>query len=1141
MAGSAVIGALRVNLGIDTAAFTKGLDSARKSLASAGKSMQSVGAKMSIGITAPVVAFGASIVKTAGDFEAAMNNVGAVTSASGDQMKALADQAKLLGRTTQFSASQAADAMGFLGMAGFSAEQIMAALPGTLQLAAAAQMDLASSADIVSNVMSGYALEAKDLGRINDVLVKTFTRTNTDLRQLGEAMKYAGPVASSAGISFEEAAAALGLMGNAGIQASMAGTSLKGAISRVLTPTKTVSKAMAKAGLNFTDAQGRLIGLDEIIRQLEPHADDAGLFMQLFGQRAGPAMAALVSQGSDALVGLTDELENSGGTAERIANAQMKGFNGAMKSLVSAFEGLKLAIADSGLLDWATQAVQALTGFIQTLGETNPEILKWGTIVAGLAAILGPVVVAIGAVALALSAISLPVAAGIAAVVALGGVFIAFGDDIVAALSGAWDWLKRTFGPPLSLLMDAAKGVVQSFGDLFTAIFGEGTGNTLAAVGDSFANFFSVITDFASGLIVDTLVASIEALAAGLRGVRDIVEIVSQLISGDFAGALDTMSGTVSAVKDALYNAFVEMGDVAWAAVTQIAADIANAFNGLPAQMRAIGTNIIQGLINGINDLTGKGGLLENTVFGVARRIKDGLVDYFDINSPSRVMHEVGADIMLGLNNGIRDGEGGVLATIGRVAKSISEAFKSMASGDGIGDALTSAADAAAGALGNAWERVKGSLKSSLGSMFGDAAGSVQSLDGVDATGSDGGAKLKGTATALRDLLAEATEVTSAGVLQAVTAAVAGLGTVVAGLGTALQTVTTLVRGEFQDALLEVTTAATAVKDGLVNAFAQMVEPVRAAVGHIAASVMQAFAELPARMVEVGRQIVQGLIDGVRSMAASAVETVRSVGSSMYNAVTGYFDIRSPSQLMHDVGVNVMAGLQTGLQAGQAGVVGAARQTAAQVQQAIAMVQGAGDPWAGLKTSTDAATGSLQSMENVGQSLGSTIGGAFKSLIDGSKSVKEVLADLLGKLADMFFNQGFQAIVGAFGGTGTNGSGGFLSGLLGGLANAFKGIAGFAGGGVMEFGGGNNSMDSHLAAFRVSAGEKVKVTRGDEEARAGAGSVGVTVNVEGANGDQHVINLVKQGVQVGMQQLSKQLEGPALLERIDSAQLRFQT
>lgn len=329
------------------------------------------GAAPFVGIYAGARAF-RSVVSAAADFEQSMNRVGVLTGATDTQFKALEAQAKELGRTTQFSASQAADAMGFLGMAGFDTEQIFGAMPGTLQLAAAAQMDLARAADITSNVMSGYGMEVEQLGHVNDVLVKSFTSANTDLAQLGEAMKYAGPVAKSAGVQFEETAAALSLMGNAGIQGSMAGTSLRGAISRVLTPTKQMRSAMQQAGLQFTNAEGRLLPLADIIEQLEPHAEDAGLFMELFGQRAGPAMAALVSQGSDELRRLDRDLQGSAGTAGRVADAQMQGFEGAMRRMRSATEGVAIAIGErlnpslQSMVDRFSDGASNLTGFIES-------------------------------------------------------------------------------------------------------------------------------------------------------------------------------------------------------------------------------------------------------------------------------------------------------------------------------------------------------------------------------------------------------------------------------------------------------------------------------------------------------------------------------------------------------------------------------------------------------------------------------------------------------------------------------------------------------------------------------------------------------------------------------------------------------
>ena len=389
------LGSAVLELRTDLKTLRGDLKASKAEVAEAVKHIQAnlrdVGKKLSLGLTAPLAAFGGLTVKTAADFETAMNQVAAVSGATADQFQGLEAQAKELGRTTQFSASQAGEAMGFLAQAGFDANDILGAMPGTLQLASAAQLDLGTAADTVSNILSGYGLEVSELGRVNDVLVKTFTSANTNLQQLGEAMKYAGPVASAAGVGFEEAAAALGLMGNAGIQASMAGTSLRGAISRILTPTKQMEEAMDAAGLSFTDSEGRLKPLDEIVRQLEPHAEDAGLMMQLFGQRAGPAMSALVSQGADALTNLQFELENSAGTAKEIADVQMQGLNGALNALKSAFEGLQIAIAQSGLLEFATKFVHVITGVISAMAEAHPAILGVGTVLAGLAAAAGPV------------------------------------------------------------------------------------------------------------------------------------------------------------------------------------------------------------------------------------------------------------------------------------------------------------------------------------------------------------------------------------------------------------------------------------------------------------------------------------------------------------------------------------------------------------------------------------------------------------------------------------------------------------------------------------------------------------------------------------------------------------------------------
>jgi TP901 family phage tail tape measure protein len=367
-----------------------------KSFQDVGKQLQQTGKTLTTRVTAPLMGLGAVILKTAGDYQSSMNQVRAVTGATGDEFDALGNLAQELGRTTQYSAAQAADAMYFLASAGFDTNQVMEALPGVLQLAAAAQMDLATASDIASNILSAFGLEASELGRINDGLVATFQATNTNVAQLGEAMKYAAPVAQGLGVDFEEVAAAIGLMGNAGIQGSMAGSSLRMAMTSLAQETGPAADIMERLGINAMDASGQLLPLDEIVQQLENSGASAADMMDLFGQRAGPAMMALVSQGSEALGELTGNIRESGGLAQEVADIQMEGLNGAMARLRSAAEGAAIAIGESGLLDDMSAFAEVVAGMFQKLAETNPELLKTITMAAGIAATIGPATWAIG-------------------------------------------------------------------------------------------------------------------------------------------------------------------------------------------------------------------------------------------------------------------------------------------------------------------------------------------------------------------------------------------------------------------------------------------------------------------------------------------------------------------------------------------------------------------------------------------------------------------------------------------------------------------------------------------------------------------------------------------------------------------------
>lgn len=659
-----VIGDLRAILGLDSSSFQQGMQRAQASLKKTGEDMQRIGRSLSLKVTAPLAAFGGLSLKTAGEFQTAMNRVAAVSGATGDQLDAMQKQARQLGATTQFSASEAADAMGFLAMAGFRTNEIIGAMPDTLRLASAAQMDMASAADIVSNILAGYSMKVEDLGHANDVLVKSFTSSNTDLRQLGEAMKYAGPVASAAGVSFEEAAAALGMMGNAGIQGSMAGTSLRGAISRILSPTKVMAARMEEAGLAFTDAEGRLLPLADIVRQLEPFADDAGLMMELFGQRSGPAMAALVSQGADALRDMTGELQNSAGAADRVSKIQMEGLNGALKELRSVFEELQLKIAESGLLDWAESFVKWLTQLIQKVSQASPEMLRWGTVIAGVAATLGPLLIGLGFLLTALG----PLAAGFAALAGPVGIAVAAIAGAAALIVTNWD----TVGPFFTSLWEGVKTTFSGYG---AAIIGLVTGD-MEKARDGFKQAWEGIKEFWS-TFWDGLVLVVKNV------VPTLLALGGELIQALWDGMKAKMPEVKSWLKDQLNDAFSIRPDSFLGNVFRKPGSgtapyppggVGTGADGQYSEGVVLGNAMREGMVEGLGNGREVGTSFSSDVSG-------GFREDMGIQSPSQVMIEYGQYISQGLGIGIQNGASGPISAMAGISDSVVSLADQMKSG----------------------------------------------------------------------------------------------------------------------------------------------------------------------------------------------------------------------------------------------------------------------------------------------------------------------------------------------------------------------------------------------------------------------------------------------------------------------------
>lgn len=492
-------GAAFVELTANDSALQAALGRAQRRMAVFGASIQAVAQKMAIAGAAMVAPFALGVREFA-TFEQSMARVKALTGATGDVFRGLSDEARRLGAETVFTASQAADAMGFFALAGFRAEQIMAAIGPTLNLAAAGQIGVAEAADIAAKIMAGMGVEATDLGNAIDILTKAMTTANTDLRQLGDAMKYVGPVAKTAGLSIEETVAAVQLLSNAGIQADMAGTTLRGALLSLTSPSEEANQVLTELGVAVNDTSGNVRSLADIIDDLNAGIGDVGtgarlgIIGRIFDARQAAGFAELLSQGGDRLRRFTAALQQSGGTASRIATVQLNTLSGSAVILRSALEGLGISVGEAFgsvlrvALDRIIAAVNATSEFVKS---NQALVLVGGAVAAGVvaasAALFG-VAVALKAAAFALGAlgagfaalqavavssaaalalVASPIGAMAAAVGALGVAFAAESRTIGAALA----WVSDRFsaaGESLMAMLDGMRDALVG-GDMAAA------------------------------------------------------------------------------------------------------------------------------------------------------------------------------------------------------------------------------------------------------------------------------------------------------------------------------------------------------------------------------------------------------------------------------------------------------------------------------------------------------------------------------------------------------------------------------------------------------------------------------------------------------------------------------------------------
>lgn len=385
-------GSIKILTDLDTSGFEKGINKlsglAPKGLGTVLKSVAAVSGALG--------AASGFAVKVGSDFEAGMSEVAAISGATGKDLEALTAKAKEMGATTKFSATESAEALKYMAMAGWDTDKMLSGLPGVMNLAAASGENLGTVSDIVTDAMTAFGLSADKAGHFADVLAQASSKSNTNVGMMGETFKYVAPVAGALGYSVEDAAVAIGLMANSGIKSSQAGTALRQTLTRLAKPTDEVEAAMEDLGISLTDSEGNMKSLGEVILDMRKgfknltKDQQAQYAASIAGQEGMSGLLAIVNASDEDFNILTEAIQNSDGAAQSMADTMQDNLKGAVTIAKSALEGLGITVYEeiSTPMKNAVETATEYTGQLQRAFEAKGiegAVSTLGTVLASAA------------------------------------------------------------------------------------------------------------------------------------------------------------------------------------------------------------------------------------------------------------------------------------------------------------------------------------------------------------------------------------------------------------------------------------------------------------------------------------------------------------------------------------------------------------------------------------------------------------------------------------------------------------------------------------------------------------------------------------------------------------------------------------
>ena len=703
----------------------KASGTALQEIAAKGEKLKTVGDNISnagtklLPVTAGVVGLGTSAVKTAADFDSAMSKVAAVSGAAGSDLESLRDKAREMGEKTKFSASEAAEAMNYMAMAGWKTEDMLSGIEGVMNLAAASGEDLAATSDIVTDALTAFGLSAADSGHFADILAAASSNANTNVSMMGETFKYCAPIAGALGFSAEDTAEAIGLMANAGIKSSQAGTALRTIMNNLSGDVKICGSAIGEVTVATTNADGSMRGLSDILADCRTafagltESEKAQAAESLVGKNAMSGFLALMNAGEGDIEKLSSAIADCDGTAAGMAETMQDNLAGQLQILKSQLE--ELAISFGELL---MPAVRTIVGWIQKfvdwLNSMDEGTRKVIVTIALVAAAIGPVLIIVGKVIsavgtimtiipklagvigivqkafAALNAVMLanPIVLVIAAVAALVAAFIylwnnceefrQFWIDLWESIKeiaiAVWEGLKEFFSAAWEAIRTTAETVWNAVRDFFSGLW-EGIKNIFMTVVNVISTFLTTVWNTIRNTVMTVWNAIKTFFTTVWEGIKNIVTTAVTAISTFLSTAWNGIKTAITTVQNAIKTVVTTIWNGIKNTITTIVNGIKNtvttAWNNIKSAVsnavNAIKTgvaNAFNAMLNGIRNVCGN-------IYGVVKGGFDKAVGF--IKGLASQAFQWGADFVGGIVNGIKS----MIGKVGEAVSSVAEKIRS--------------------------------------------------------------------------------------------------------------------------------------------------------------------------------------------------------------------------------------------------------------------------------------------------------------------------------------------------------------------------------------------------------------------------------------------------------------------------------